>query len=576
MLAVGRVIERYAIEGELGSGGMATVYRVRHTTLGSAHALKVLKVHSVTIQERLAQEGRVQAALHHPNIVAVTDVIDVDGVPGLVMEFVDGPTLENWLVDNRPDLARAEAIFRAILSAVSRAHRHGLVHRDLKPGNVLLDVVDDELLPKVTDFGLAKILADEQGGISQTRAGIAMGTPAYMSPEQVRDTKSVDQRADIFALGAILYELVTGTMCFRGKDTLAIFNAVGNGTFVPPGKVVPGLPARISNAIEGCLEIDRERRIQDCATLKDVLAGKIAWGQGTTSSADLSPPREPTADEAPVVAPPPRWTPQPEAGTARVLDAALEVPPPAPPVVPLPEAGRTFQTVDPAGTIDPAVARPRADSIEDMSRYFDDPVEPAGARSVGVLVALVFVAMAALAGAGALALFAWHVWSGISTPAPAETVAVVEPEPVLEVPGPPAPVLDPEPRAPAHASEPATRRTPRGTPRSSAPAGSASSGPAVEPVAPPAPAPVAPTVAAQPVAPAEAPVGQVDVIGDAERVVLRSLAGDFAAGPVPAGTYEIRAQFPGRTMMKAGQVVVTAGGLVKVHCDSAFAMCRVR
>ncbi|MFZ5480497.1 MAG: serine/threonine-protein kinase, partial [Myxococcota bacterium] len=277
MLQPGRVVDRYVIEAELGSGGMATVYKVRHARLRSVHALKVLKVQGSDLQARLVQEGQMQAQLRHPNIVAVTDVVDVDGAPGLVMDFVAGPPLDAWLREQpRPSLAEALRIFGGIVDAVARAHREGLVHRDLKPGNVLLEDGDRGLVPKVSDFGLAKILADSGSPLTRTRSGVAVGTPQYMAPEQVRDASRVDQRADIFALGCILYELTCGRSPFAHSDLLSTMNAVVAGDFPPPKEVAPGLPENVRAAIEGCLVVDRDRRIPDCATLVGVLAGDAA------------------------------------------------------------------------------------------------------------------------------------------------------------------------------------------------------------------------------------------------------------------------------------------------------------
>lgn len=233
MLEIGRQIERYIVEEALGEGGMAFVFRVRHSKLGTLHALKVLKVGGPAIQERLVREGKVQASLKHANILAVTDVIDVDGAPGLLMEYVGGGSLDQWLEGRKPTTAEAESIFRGILAGVGRAHKAGLIHRDLKPGNVLMEDGDDGFVPKVADFGLAKILADT-GGKNATRSGVGMGTPAYMSPEQIRDAKNVDGRADIFALGCILYELVCGSSPFQRGDVLSIFAAIADGRYAPP------------------------------------------------------------------------------------------------------------------------------------------------------------------------------------------------------------------------------------------------------------------------------------------------------------------------------------------------------
>src|SRR5688500_13232778 len=141
MLAVGEEVDRYVVEALLGSGGMAVVYRVRHRTLATAHALKVLTNTVPQVRERLVAEGRIQAGLRHVNLVAVTDVLDVGGAPALLMDYVEGPALVAWIEERGPlPLADVEAIFGGILAGVAMAHARGLVHRDLKPGNVLLDL----------------------------------------------------------------------------------------------------------------------------------------------------------------------------------------------------------------------------------------------------------------------------------------------------------------------------------------------------------------------------------------------------------------------------------------------------
>ena len=153
-LSSGQSIEgRYTVLRLLGAGGMARVYQVRHAELGSLHALKVLRVSSPEIRERLRQEGRVQSRVRHPNIVAVTDVVSVQGAPGLVMEYIGGPSLRDLLDASRLDHRQADGLARGILDGVEAAHRAGLIHRDLKPGNVLLDPVGDRLVPRITDFG---------------------------------------------------------------------------------------------------------------------------------------------------------------------------------------------------------------------------------------------------------------------------------------------------------------------------------------------------------------------------------------------------------------------------------------
>jgi serine/threonine protein kinase len=274
MLEVGRTLDRYVVEAELGRGGMAVVYRVRHSRLGSLHALKILSMTSQSLRKRLLQEGQVQATLRHPNVVSVTDVLDIDGHPALVMEFVEGPSLEDWLEAHRPTLDESLALFRGVVAAVEAAHAADLVHRDLKPANVLLCPMSGSFLPKVADFGLAKALAEENAGHGATRSGIAMGTPKYMAPEQIRDAGKVDKRADLFSLGCMLYELVTGEPPFDGPDILSVFNRVSSGAYVPPLRRLPQLPEAVDRAIRGCIVVDPDRRIPDCATLRRVLDGE--------------------------------------------------------------------------------------------------------------------------------------------------------------------------------------------------------------------------------------------------------------------------------------------------------------
>lgn len=272
MLSPGQTVERYTVEAIIGTGGMAIVYRVRHNQLGNLHALKILTVPKPNIRERLLAEGRAQAVIRHPNVVAVTDVVEIEGSPALLMEYVEGPTLEVWLEHEDPPLDIAEELFRGICLGVAEAHTHGLVHRDLKPSNVLLAPIQGGFIAKVTDFGIAKLVAgDDSNG--NTRTNIAMGTPHYMAPEQIRDAKSVDVRADVFSLGCLLYELICGEKPFYGPDVLAVLNAVASGRYAPPRKHVPDLPDRVVKAIEGALRVDRDERIQSVMELMAVLSG---------------------------------------------------------------------------------------------------------------------------------------------------------------------------------------------------------------------------------------------------------------------------------------------------------------
>lgn len=178
----GTQLDRYLIQGILGEGAMAVVYQAQHAELGSLHAIKRLKIPSRQVQERLVQEGRLQSSLQHPNVPSVTVLLTVDGAPALVMEFVAGPTLADLMVSQTLTMDQRDALARDLLKGVAAAHAHVLVHRDLKPANVLVAVTDDSLVPKVADFGLAKIMEGDEPQAAMTRTGATMGTPAYMAP----------------------------------------------------------------------------------------------------------------------------------------------------------------------------------------------------------------------------------------------------------------------------------------------------------------------------------------------------------------------------------------------------------
>jgi serine/threonine-protein kinase len=305
------VVDRYVVEDLIGRGGMAVVYRVRHRQLGSVHAMKVITLPSPQLQERLIKEGQAQGGLRHPNVVVVTDVVEVRGCPALVMDLIEGPSLDVLLAREALTLPQADEIARGIISGVAAAHRAGLIHRDLKPANVMLAMWEGQLVPKVADFGLVKSVAGAGGSSAvKTRTGVTMGTPAYMSPEQIRDAGQVDERADVFSLGAILYELVTGRRAFAGQDTFELFAAITAGDFVPPRDLVPELPESMERAILGALRVDPEERTPSCAALLEAWTGQApasgahgAWDpaalQRVASLRSLEPrgPDEPVSDE---------------------------------------------------------------------------------------------------------------------------------------------------------------------------------------------------------------------------------------------------------------------------------------
>jgi CheY-like chemotaxis protein len=273
---VGTVLDRYVVEGVIGRGGTAVVYRVRHRTLGSEHALKVAPGRD---DRRLLREGQAQARLQHPNLVMVTDVLELAGPAGrvgLVMEYVQGPTLLQWMRQGRIPAVPWLDLFRGIVRGVRHAHARGVVHRDLKPANVLLQVASDPIVPKVTDFGIARAPPGADAPESDLAWSVhqpGLGTPGYMAPEQVRDAASVDARADLFSLGCILYDLACGRSAFRGAHRKAILDAATRAVYRDAAAVAPGLPPQVVEVIDGLLTVDPGDRIPDCDTLLSALEG---------------------------------------------------------------------------------------------------------------------------------------------------------------------------------------------------------------------------------------------------------------------------------------------------------------
>lgn len=291
MPSIGDILDqRYEILAELGAGGFATVYKARHIGLLSDHAVKVLHGHlaeDTELRARFLAEGRIQARLLHPNIVAVTDIV-TSPLPGLVMEFVEGETLGDYVAGRGGKLVINElrALFLPVLDAVATAHAAGVVHRDLKPDNVIVGKrADGGLEPRVTDFGIAKVLDESVvGGAKQrTKTGMRMGTLHYMSPEQVRGAADIDARTDVFSLGAILYELVTGRAAFATDSEYETMTNIVNGRYEAPERVVAGLPPAIAACIAGALAPDVAKRTASCVAFREglrrALEGPVAKGE---------------------------------------------------------------------------------------------------------------------------------------------------------------------------------------------------------------------------------------------------------------------------------------------------------
>src|SRR5262245_55614013 len=259
----------YDILGELGRGGMGVVYKARQQGLDRTVALKMILAgaHAGAEQRRRFRgEAEAVARLHHPNIVHVYAVGEQDGHPYFSLEYVDGRSLNEALSDCLPPPPVAAALVERLARAVDYAHRRGILHRDLKPANILMTA---DGTPKITDFGLAKRLDEEQG---HTRTGDVLGTPSYMAPEQAKGlSKEIGPAADIYALGAILYETLTGAPPFEGHSAWETVGLVLTAEPEPPSRRNPLVPRDLETICLMCLEKDPQKRYASAQALADDL-----------------------------------------------------------------------------------------------------------------------------------------------------------------------------------------------------------------------------------------------------------------------------------------------------------------
>jgi len=278
-IASGTKLGPYEIQSELGAGGMGEVYRARDTRLDRQVAIKVLAAHlssSHELKQRMEREARAISSLNHPHICQLYDIGSQDGADYLVMEFLEGETVAERLRKGALPLHEVLKVGAEVADALQIAHRAGIVHRDLKPANIMLTKSGAKLM----DFGLAKpfgMAAPASGpapsftaaatltGLSPasplTTAGSIVGTIQYMSPEQI-EGKEADARSDIFALGAVLYEMVTGKRAFEGKSQISVASSILEKDPEPISSAKPMTPSSFEHVVKTCLQKDPEERFQ--------------------------------------------------------------------------------------------------------------------------------------------------------------------------------------------------------------------------------------------------------------------------------------------------------------------------
>ena len=460
----GQVLDgKYRLDALLAEGGMGAVYRATHVMLGKTVAIKLIRsaiVASPEIVRRFQREARAATALNHPNIVSVYDLGQTpDGTLYIAMEYIDGPSLKALIQSGRAiPPSRTIAILRQVASALATAHRHNIVHRDLKPHNIMLAAgPDGGEVAKLVDFGIAKTF-DESTQL--TSDGSALGTPYYMSPEQI-EGRTVDARSDIYALGIILYEMLVGEVPFADQSTPAVLVKQLRERPIRPSLKNAAVPPALEAIALRCLEKDPDQRFQTAdafiAALNDAAAtitapeaaNDVTLPMSRAAVAPAVPGASPAQADATLLSP---------AKTAQQISGALpSVPAPA-----VSAAGAQKSAVDtkptiPQSTMPPLVTAPTAPGAQRSS-------------SIGPLIAAAAVLLVLAGG--------YLTWSGRQTPDTDAATATIPPAdapnttPASAQPPPPLP----PPAADTAAASPTT----------------AQGAPPAAPVAPPAPAPPPP------------------------------------------------------------------------------------
>ena len=483
-------IGRYKITGELGRGAMGIVYRALDPAIGRTVAIKVIRLNEFTdpsertrLRDRLFREAQSAGVLSHPNIVTIYDIDEENGGAYIAMEFVDGPTLDHMLSVEPPDGRLMLSILRQTAAALDYAHSRGIIHRDIKPANVM---IHERSTVKITDFGVARIQSQQM-----TQAGVMIGTPNYMSPEQIQG-RPVDGRSDQFSLGVIAYELLTGERPFAGNSLATVVFKIMNEEPLPVQRLNPTLGWAAETVLKRALAKSPDARYPNCTEFI------VALERACASNPDWRPLTPGAGTDMPTVVEETRVVP-PEA-----------LPPPPPPVV---------------------EARPLPSRIEEDQAA---PVLLGGARKLALAILLIAAVVGGIWGVR------YYMAQQSAPPAASTTFPPPsEPQPTETKP---SPMTTPPATKPA-ASEPSTTAADTAKPDTSKP----ETPPLPHESAAPPKAPREQTPREQ--APAQAATHDVLFTSDPPGAAVATNTGQSCTAPctmtVPVGRYSITATLDG-------------------------------
>ena len=280
-LTAGSRLQHFTLERQIGAGGMGTVWAARDERSGAAAALKIIRVTDAgamdTLRSRLLREAHATRAISHPAIVPVLDVVDYEGSPVLVMDLLEGETLRARLLrEQRLGLSQVAGLLLPVVEALGAAHRAGIVHRDLKPENIFLQAGSSPRV-RLLDFGVARFYEPpaNTGDVPLTGVGTLLGTLAYMAPEQALQPSECDPRVDVWALGVILYETLSGSRPIEGANGPETMRQLLIGGITPLPVMMPTLPEAITTLVGRMLSRSPEKRPQDLGLIAEALRAHL-------------------------------------------------------------------------------------------------------------------------------------------------------------------------------------------------------------------------------------------------------------------------------------------------------------